>query len=402
MWAKQYDVLISTKSHVRITVDGVKQWRDYNQVFFKKIGVLMQGYGEDFFATSNSGFDSNAFNCSYDDFGATRAEYLLSGNFDRNVTIFTFNKEAETTIPNKAIDVIGVESIKSESGSSAQIDVIFPGGNTVRFTASNGGYTNSNIRYTYFPSHHAGFTNAHNVPYSTGFSLINPKENWVEYRKIINSESELGAYYMICSPVYSMYTTSFTPWFSSMGPFSMYPYSAYGYESFPSSPASQNSIDKYKNYIENLTTFWNQVDSYQSSSIYMIQTLVGVGGSVNPINTFASANEPRMFTVTPDEHHGIHSVTAYNNMTNQQIPLQESGMDLLTGAKSYMFTMPAANVRIIVEFRSIEITIPVTVKYTSPRGKVFTTSFNLLYDDTEQREETAPPVEEQEGENQNE
>lgn len=164
--------------------------------------------------------------------------------------------------------------------------------------------------------------------------------------------------------------------------------------------ASVNQTERFEYLRDMMREFWRIVDANANSC--HITTAMSNGGRVTPETSFAKINEPRMFTVTPDEHHAIHSVTAYNTLTNQQIPLQESGMDLLTGAKNYMFTMPAANVRIIVEFRSIEITIPVTVKYTSPRGKVFTTSFNLLYDDTEQREETAPPVEEQEGENQNE
>ena len=159
-----------------------------------------------------------------------------------------------------------------------------------------------------------------------------------------------------------------------------------------------NAIE-FERIVNIFVDFWMGISTIRQ---YMVAVVSENGGSVSPLSRFAAQNEPVMFTATPDEHHAIHSVTAYNTLTNQQIPLQESGMDLLTGAKNYMFTMPAANVRIIVEFRSIEITIPVTVKYTSPRGKVFTTSFNLLYDDTEQREETAPPVEEQEGENQNE
>ena len=131
----------------------------------------------------------------------------------------------------------------------------------------------------------------------------------------------------------------------------------------------------FPTYVNFLADFWTTSERQYSCVISR-----SVGGDVTPQSFMSKPNEPRMFIVTPDTHHAIYSVAAYNTETNAQIPLQESSMDLQTGAKSYMFTMPAANVRIAVEFRSIETVIPVIVKYTSDKGKTYTTSFNLMYD----------------------
>lgn len=150
------------------------------------------------------------------------------------------------------------------------------------------------------------------------------------------------------------------------------------------------NITSVNNYITNaslleeisewLSDFWSDIDENQNF-VYYNAIVVDNGGTVTPTNFFSRANEPRMFTVTPDQHHAIYSVNIHNLSTGSLIPYQESAMDLLTGAKSYIFTMPHANVQIVVNFRSLELSIPVIVKYTSPdSGKAYTTSFNLLYD----------------------
>ena len=125
--------------------------------------------------------------------------------------------------------------------------------------------------------------------------------------------------------------------------------------------------------------FWSGISGDKQYSTTFTTT---VGGTVSPDGFFAKANAMKSFVVTPDSHHAIHSVKAYNTDTNQQFSLQEYSPDLQTGAKTYSFNMPSANIRIIVEFSSIEITIPVTATYTSPQGKTYTTSFNLLYDNS--------------------
>ena len=120
------------------------------------------------------------------------------------------------------------------------------------------------------------------------------------------------------------------------------------------------------------TEFWSGIDLQYSATVTQ-----SVGGTVSPTGFFGKPAEPKMFIVTPDTHHAIHSVSAYNTEINAQIPLQESAMNLQTGAKSYIFNMPSANVRIIVEFRSIEVAIPVTVRYAHTNGRVYTTG--VLY-----------------------
>lgn len=142
-----------------------------------------------------------------------------------------------------------------------------------------------------------------------------------------------------------------------------------------------DTTDNFETALDFFTEFWSEIDTQ-----YLATVTQSVGGSVSPNGFFASPNEPRMFTVTPDSHHAIFSVAAYNVANGVQIPLQESGVDLQTGSKSYIFTMPAANVSIVVEFRSIEISIPVTVKYVSEQGRTYTTSFNLLYDNARNAE----------------
>ena len=85
-----------------------------------------------------------------------------------------------------------------------------------------------------------------------------------------------------------------------------------------------------------LGDFWSDIDENQNF-VYYNAIVVDNGGTVTPTNFFSRANEPRMFTVTPDQHHAIYSVNIRNLSTGSLIPYQESAMDLLTGAKSYIF-----------------------------------------------------------------
>ena len=155
------------------------------------------------------------------------------------------------------------------------------------------------------------------------------------------------------------------------------PYPAYSERLYSLETDSAEAIAAFEEKVAFFTEFWSGM-KFQ----YYATVVSSIGGSVTPGSFFASQNDFKTFTVTPDSHHAIHSVTAYNTDTNTPIPLTESAMNLLTGSKNYTFVMPAANVRIIVEFRSIEVSIPVTVSYKSVSGKIYTTAFNLQYDDS--------------------
>lgn len=348
-----------------------------NETILKSIGVVNT---EDMFGTIVGEVrEEEAYWFSMSTTGATLATSATNGVFDVGTTFFDVNSNFQ----------------------SHPFDIVQGGGRSILLHFSNGysiiiGPTAA--RYIPYPGF--DFTINYNATTNCIYGLTTGS---IHYFDNINGRT---VYYVGVPVIHREFFSS---------PVNEYRFGFHPYQShisgaylwvYPAIPSNPNFFMYDSNDLENnlsrvqvvkrnsdfLNRFWRDIDA--SPFKYCCQMTVGEGGNTNPSYFFGSTNEPRMFTVTPDEHHAIHSVTAYNTMTNQQIPLQESGMDLLTGAKNYMFTMPAANVRIIVEFRSIEITIPVTVKYTSPRGKVFTTSFNLLYDDTEQREETAPPVEE--------
>lgn len=132
----------------------------------------------------------------------------------------------------------------------------------------------------------------------------------------------------------------------------------------------------FNNKVQFLTDFWSGIGEKQ----YTATVTQTVGGTVTPSGFFARANAGKAFVVKPDAHHAIHSVTGYRTDTNSRFVFEESSTNLQTGAKTYLFNMPSSDIRIVVEFKSIETTIPVTVTYTGPRDKKYATSFNLTYD----------------------
>lgn len=148
---------------------------------------------------------------------------------------------------------------------------------------------------------------------------------------------------------------------------------------YDSTSQTYNAIsyaESFNSAVQFLTDFWSGIGEKQ----YTATVTQTVGGTVTPSGFFAKANAGKAFVVKPDAHHTIKSVTGYRTDTNAKFTFEESGTDLQTGAKTYLFNMPSSNIRIAVEFASIESTIPVTVTYTGPRGRKYATSFNLTYD----------------------
>ena len=296
--------------------------------------------------------------------GVSNAIALTNGFFNKDITFFGYVK---------GLDVLrssGVSCVYPLNGNEYTNTVLtFSNKNSIRIRKVNSSYTNYFNCDMYLNSGTAGGITAYSGSNIYGDRIIGGFPSGKLYNtkivhpRIVFTESNNAPRYMGLSGAYS--NSSQTSIDSGTFPCTI-------------GSGTSGNID----YGAFLTTFWDGIAS-AGDLLYYAVISSGTGGTVAPANFFATANEPRMFTVTPDAHHAIHSVNIYNLKNDALIPYQESAMDLLTGAKSYIFNMPAADVRIVVDFRSIEITIPVTVSYTPPNsGKIYTTTFSLLYDNS--------------------
>ena len=114
---------------------------------------------------------------------------------------------------------------------------------------------------------------------------------------------------------------------------------------------------------------------------HIVTVTSGVGGYAFPNYFSGEPNENKTISIYPHINYAIRSVTAYNAETYDVFPLTASPVNPRTGRYHYDFAMPDFNLDIFVEFEPIETVIPVTVSYTGPLGRIYTTSFGLLYRD---------------------